>query len=111
MLLTLIYQPADVAAVVEKISKADNDDDIITILHDIPIWRYQRADLHAWIPAIDRFDDVLANIIQSYELTKLQTNDFTPKTKELLLGILGLTRMMMENCTSRKLYSSYDVSD
>lgn len=59
---------------------------------------------------LDRFDDVLANVIQSYELGKLQTNDFTPKTKELLLGILRVTRLLLENCTSRKLYSSYDVS-
>jgi len=103
-------QPSDVAAVVDKIATSTNDDDIIPILNDLPTWRYQRADLHAWVPALDRFDDVLANIIQSYDLGKLQTNDFTPKTKELLLGILRLTRMMLENCTSRKLYASYEVS-
>lgn len=103
-------QPSDVAAVVDKIANSTKDDDIIPILNDLPAWRYQRADLHAWVPALDRFDDVLANIIQSYDLGKLQTNDFTPKTKELLLGILRLTRLMLENCTSRKLYASYDVS-
>jgi hypothetical protein len=96
---------------VDKIVNLVNDDDIIPIFRDIPIWRYQRADLHAWVPVLDRFDDVLANVITSYELNKLQTNDFTPKTKELVLGILGATRMMLENCTSRKLYASYDVSE
>lgn len=49
-------------------------------------------------------------MVQSYELAKLQTNDFTPKTKELLLSILRWTRQLLENCTSRKLFSSYDVS-
>ena len=62
------------------------------------------------MPVLDRFDDVLADIIQSYDLAKLQTNDFTPKTKDLLLGILRVTRLLLENCTSRKLYASYDVS-
>jgi len=82
----------------------------VPVINDLTVWRYQRGDLHAWVPALDRFDDVLANIVQSYDLGKLQTNDFTPKTKELLLGILRITRMMLENCTSRKLYASYEVS-
>lgn len=95
---------------VDKIANSTNDDDIIPIFNEFPIWRYQRGDLAAWIPALDRFDDVLANIIKGYDLGKPQTNDFTPKTKELLLGILRLTRLLLENCTSRKLYSSYEVS-
>lgn len=95
---------------VERIASADADD-LVTVLKDLPTWRYPRSDLNAWIPALDRFDTVLAEIISSYEVAKIQANDFTPKTQQLVLEILRVQRLLLENCTSRKLFSSYDVSD
>lgn len=106
----LTMQGTDVAAVIKKISESANDDDLMTALHDLPAWPYPRGEFHDWVTVLDRFDDVLGDIIASYDLAKLQTNDFTPKTKELLLEVLRVTRLLLENCTSRKLYSSYDVS-
>jgi E3 ubiquitin-protein ligase HUWE1 len=79
-------------------------------LQTIPVWRYARGDLHLWISALDRFDDILDATITSYDLKSIQTNDFTPKTKEMLLEILRVQRMLLENCNNRKAFASYDVS-
>ena len=59
---------------------------------------------------MDRFDAILAETIESYELSKLQANDFTPKTKELLVEVLRVLKLLLENSTNRKLFASYDVS-
>lgn len=80
------------------------------MLANIPTWRYPRSDLNHWIPAVDRFDEVLAEIISSYNVGTIQINPFTPKTKNLILEILRVQRLLFENSTSRKLFASYDVS-
>lgn len=59
---------------------------------------------------MDKFDEALEGIIKSYDLSKPQNNPFTPKDRELVLEILRVQRILMESCTSRKLFSSYDVS-
>jgi len=59
---------------------------------------------------MDKFDDILAEVITSHDLSKIQTNAFSPESKTLVLDILRVSRMLLENCTSRKLFSSYDVS-
>ena len=74
-------------------------------------WRYPRSDLNVWAAVLDRFDAALAEITDEYELSKLQMKAFTPETKELVMEILRVERMLLENCTNRKLFSSYDVSD
>ena len=94
---------------IEQISKA-SEDDLPAVLSSFRIWRYPRGDLHGWVPVLDHFDTILEGIITSYDLDKIQTNDFTPKTKELLLDILRVHKLLLENCTSRKLFASYDVS-
>ncbi|KAK8853332.1 hypothetical protein IAR55_004036 [Kwoniella newhampshirensis] len=97
----------DVAALIERISAA-SDQDLVHVLQQFQSWRYPRGDLHAWIPVLDRSDSILEDIIKSYDLTKLQVNDFTPKTKELLLEVLRVQKLLLENCTNRKLFASYD---
>ena len=59
---------------------------------------------------LNKFDAILEEVVDSYELSKLQQNDFTPNTKETLLQVLRFLRLLLENCTQRKLFSSYDVS-
>ena len=94
---------------IEQISKA-SEDDLPAVLSSFRIWRYPRGDLHGWIPVLDHFDTILEGVVTSYDLDKIQINDFTPKTKELLLDILRVHKLLLENCTSRKLFASYDVS-
>ena len=85
-------------------------DDLAAFIAGIPEWRWPRSDLYAWIKVLNKFDDVLKDIIRDYDVDKLQVNVFTPLTKATLLEILRFERMLLENSTSRKLFSSYDVS-
>jgi len=94
---------------VDRIGQAP-EGELVAVLRQVQIWRYPRGDLHAWISVLDRFDAILAEIIESYHLFKLQANTFTPQTKELLLEVLRVLKLLMENCTNRKLFASYDVS-
>lgn len=36
-------------------------------------------------------------------------NPFTPRTKRTVLAVLGFEKLLLENCTNRKMFSSYDV--
>ncbi|WRT70096.1 uncharacterized protein IL334_007090 [Kwoniella shivajii] len=101
------HPPKDVIALADSIVKAP-DDDLISVLQQFDSWKYPRGDLHTWVDVLDRFDDILADITKSYELNRIQTNEFTPKTKQLVHQILRVQRLLLENCTSRKLFSSYD---
>jgi E3 ubiquitin-protein ligase HUWE1 len=93
----------------EAIVKSETDD-LVAILASVPSWRYPRHDLNAWVDVLDKLDEVLAEVITSYDIAKIQVNPFTPKTKELVLQILRFQKLLLENCTSRKLFASYDVS-
>ena len=99
----------DTAALADRIFKA-SDQDLVPTLREFQTWRYPRGDLHAWIAVLDRFDAILAKIITSYDLAKLQTDELTSETKELLLEVLRVQRLLLENCNNRKLFASYDVS-
>jgi hypothetical protein len=76
-------------------------------------WCWPRTDLQHWIVPLNRFDQLLEEIIMGYELGTMQhpqTNDFTPRTKELLTAILKFEKVLLENSTNRKIFASFDVS-
>jgi len=84
------------------------EETISNILTPIQEWPFARGDLFHWIGVLNRFDSILENICTTYELKKLQATDFTTGTKKLLKEILRFSRMLMENCTNRNLYSTYE---
>ena len=49
-------------------------------------------------------------IIREYNVEKLQLTPFSDAAKELLSEILRFERLLLENSTNRKTFSSYDVS-
>lgn len=72
--------------------------------------------MHAWVPITKKFIGILGNMRDSYGLgagsskpAKFQLNEFTPRDKELMLAILHFIRLLMENCTNRKLFDGYEV--
>lgn len=73
-------------------------------------WLWPRSDLNAWTKVLDKFDAVLEEVIRDYDLDKIQVNDFTPATKKTISEILRFERLLLENSTNRKMFSSYDVS-
>lgn len=88
------------------------EDELPGLLNAVPHWHWPRTDLHYWIKPLNRFDSILEEVCKSYNVTadNIQVNEFTPRTKELLLAILRFTRLLLENATNRKLYGSFDVS-
>lgn len=94
-------------------------------------WQYPRSELMFWIPVLNRFDAYLEATIKEYDLRGpgskkekdsdgkeikendsnrigVQVNDFAPMTKRMVLAIFGFIKLLLENCTNRKLFSSYD---
>lgn len=109
------------------------------LLNTFPkLWPFPRGDLYHWINVLDRFDEILASIIEKYFLnTGPQTQPFgrsaleaaytsdpskTPAEgvdaklnalgygpdgdRELAEAILEFSRLLLEKCGNRSLYSS-----
>ncbi|CAD6899036.1 unnamed protein product [Tilletia controversa] len=87
---------------------AVSDDDLPEVLDSISEWCWPRGDLHYWIATLNRFDTILEKICKDYDVSKVQANEFTPLCKKLLLSVLRFSRLLIENCTNRKLYASYE---
>ncbi|KPV73687.1 uncharacterized protein RHOBADRAFT_16819 [Rhodotorula graminis WP1] len=74
-------------------------------------WTWPRTDLQHWIHPLNRFDDILEQVISDYDLATMehgQTNTFTPRTKELLLAVLCFEKLLLENSTNRKIFNGFD---
>lgn len=69
-------------------------------------WEFSRGDLFHWVAVLDKFDATLERLLDSRDL---RISDFDPGEKELVLGILYFSRLLVENCTNRNIYNSYDV--
>lgn len=85
-------------------------EDLPEVLDQINSWKWPRSDLNAWIKVLNKFDAIFESVIQEYDVDKLQTNAFSPLTKKMVCEILRFERLLLENSTNRKLFSSYDVS-
>jgi E3 ubiquitin-protein ligase HUWE1 len=83
--------------------------DLPEVLCDIDTWKWPRSDLNAWIKVLNKFDAIMEEVIRDYDVDKLQVNEFTPITKNILCEILRFERLLLENSTNRKMFNSYDV--
>lgn len=96
------------AELINKLSDTPNED-LHEVLGQIDSWKWPRSDLNAWIKVLNKFDAILEEVIQDYDIDKLQVNVFTPMTKKTVSEILRFERLLLENSTNRKTYASYDV--
>jgi len=70
-----------------------------------------KTDLFHWTDLLNRFDDELDAILQvKIPKGKLQGSPFTAEETELVLIILHFSRILLESCSSRNIYNSYDVN-
>lgn len=70
-----------------------------------------KTDLFHWVDLLNRFDEQMETILQAkIPKGKLQTAPLTAQEEELLLLILRFSRVLLESCSSRNIYNSYDVS-
>src|SRR5258706_5608088 len=105
----LPLQRPDVAALVDKLLTTPTDQ-LAELLGSFRMWLWPRCELMVWYSVLDRFDDILAQMIKDYHSDDLQMTPFTPSDKELIMQILRFERMLLDNSTTRKLFNSYDVS-
>ncbi|KAJ2100798.1 E3 ubiquitin-protein ligase tom1, partial [Coemansia sp. S100] len=74
-------------------------------------WPFARGDLYHWIGVLNRFDDILANVCEEHGLSGFQTKAFDRDTQRMVVAILDFTRLLLENCINRNLYSSVERLD
>jgi E3 ubiquitin-protein ligase HUWE1 len=102
-------QHPQVADIITKLLTTPNDN-LPDVLGQINSWKWPRSDLNAWIKVLNKFDTILEDVIRDYDIDKLQAKAFTPLTKKTLCEMLRFERLLLENSTNRKMFSSYDVS-
>lgn len=103
-----IFQPPQVADLISKLIRAENQE-LVETLKEVDTWKWPRSDLNAWIKVLNKFDSIMDGIVREYNVEKLQLEPFHSETKELLSEILRFERLLLENSTNRKTFSSYDV--
>jgi E3 ubiquitin-protein ligase HUWE1 len=98
------------ATLVEHV--VNDEQDQIKIWANMKDWNFPRSDLFQFIGVLNRFDSILETTCQQYELVdkNIQKKPFEMETKQTLLAILTLSKLLFENCTNRNLYNSYEVS-
>ncbi|CAG8500448.1 3553_t:CDS:10 [Paraglomus brasilianum] len=103
----LVAPAPSVKKIIQKLTDCQ-EDELPSVVASVPEWTFPRGDLFHWIGVLNRFDTILEDICNKYNLKKIQTTEFTPPTKNILLAILKFSRLLWENCTNRNLYSSYE---
>ncbi|OCH84897.1 hypothetical protein OBBRIDRAFT_891524 [Obba rivulosa] len=96
-----------VAELINKLLETPNEE-LHEVLSQIDTWKWPRSDLNVWTPVLNKFDEILEEVIRDYDVDKLQVNVFTPLTKKTVCEILRFERLLLENSTNRKTYNSYD---
>lgn len=88
-----------------------DEQDQIKMWANLKNWSFPRGDLFQFIGVLNRFDTILETTCQQYELSDkhIQKTPFDIETKDTLLVILNLSKLLFENCTNRNLYNSYEV--
>ncbi|KAJ1725144.1 E3 ubiquitin-protein ligase tom1 [Coemansia erecta] len=85
--------------------------DIHRALEPLHEWPFVRGDIYHWITVLNRFDDIMAEVCENYQLTSLQMKTFDADTQKMLVAIVTFSRLLMENCINRNLYNSVERLD
>ncbi|KAF9918729.1 hypothetical protein BX616_006259 [Lobosporangium transversale] len=73
-----------------------------------PEWTWPRGDLFHWVGVLNRFDEILETLCKRYDMKKPQSKVMTPGDWRLTIAMLTFSRLLLENCTNRNLYASYE---
>ncbi|KAF8948924.1 hypothetical protein BGZ47_001133 [Haplosporangium gracile] len=57
---------------------------------------------------LNRFDDILDTLCKTHDMKKPHPKPFSGSDRRLTLAILNFSRLLLENCTNRNLYASYE---
>lgn len=75
------------------------------------VWDFDKGDFHHWVDLFNHFDSFFEKYIKSRK--DLQVEDYflesdPPFPKDAVLQILRVIRIILENCTNKHFYSSYE---
>lgn len=75
------------------------------------VWDFEKGDFHHWVDLFNHFDSYFEKYIKPRKDLLLE-DDFLdsdqPFPKEAVLQILRVTRIILENCTNKHFFSSYE---
>lgn len=77
---------------------------------DVIDWPFGRSDLHHWADVLDKFDGLYERLVAELwdPVTGCQGKPFSDQTERLVCALLGFTRGLLEYCSSRNLFNSYE---
>lgn len=100
---------ASIATIITQLREL-SEPELMTCLEQFDSWTLPRGDMFHWVAVLDRFDTILERLVKQYRLDQeLQLQSFTLDEKRLIVGILKFSRLLVENCTNRNIYNSYEV--
>ncbi|GKA11786.1 E3 ubiquitin protein ligase UPL1-like protein [Tanacetum coccineum] len=75
------------------------------------VWEFEKGDFHHWLDLFSHFDTYFKKYIKPRKDLQLE-DDFLehdpPFPREVVLQILRVVRIILENCTNKHFYSSYE---
>lgn len=91
------------------VEREDLADAITELLAAWPLVE-EKTDLFHWSESLNRFDDFLeALLARCIPAGKLQIVSFSPQEHTTVVAILDFCRVLLESCSSRNIFNSYDV--
>ncbi|XP_050371147.1 E3 ubiquitin-protein ligase UPL1 isoform X2 [Argentina anserina] len=75
------------------------------------VWEYDKGDFHHWVELFNHFDSFFEKHIKSRKDLQVEDNFLDsdpPFPREALLQILRVIRIILENCSNKHFYSSYE---
>nr|XP_011461878.1 PREDICTED: E3 ubiquitin-protein ligase UPL1 isoform X1 [Fragaria vesca subsp. vesca] len=75
------------------------------------VWEYDKGDFHHWVDLFNHFDSFFEKHIKSRKDLQVEDNFLDsdpPFPREALLQVLRVIRIILENCTNKHFYSSYE---
>ncbi|KAG6756300.1 hypothetical protein POTOM_039727 [Populus tomentosa] len=76
------------------------------------VWEFDKGDFHHWVDLFNHFDSYFEKHIKPRKDLQVEDNFLEsdpPFPREALLQILRVIRIILENCTNKHLYSSYEL--
>lgn len=75
------------------------------------VWEYEKGDFHHWVDLFNHFDSYFEKHIKPRKDLQVDDNFFEsdpPFPRDTVLQILRVIRIILENCTNKHFYSSYE---
>ncbi|XP_011044918.1 PREDICTED: E3 ubiquitin-protein ligase UPL1-like isoform X2 [Populus euphratica] len=75
------------------------------------VWEFDKGDFHHWVDLFNHFDSYFEKRIKPRKDLQVEDNFLEsdpPFPREALLQILRVIRIILENCTNKHFYSSYE---